>query len=97
VGAIPRFVRPKTVLCALKFRRILEVLCLRDLQKVLGAIPRFVRPKNETVCCEIQTHFGSSPPPRFTEKFLDKFSRFMCPKTQLFDVEFRPILQAFRM
>ena len=65
LGAIPRFMRPKIKLFALKFRRILEVLCLWVLQKVLGAIPRFVRPKNETVCCEIQTHFGSSPPPLF--------------------------------
>ena len=45
VGAIPRFVRLKTKLFALKFRRILEVLCLRVVQKVLGAIPRFVHPK----------------------------------------------------
>jgi len=33
VGAFPRFVRPKTKLFAVKFRRILEVLCLHDLQK----------------------------------------------------------------
>jgi len=45
VGAIPQFLRPQTKLFALKFRRILEVLCLQVLQKVLGAIPRFVRPK----------------------------------------------------
>ena len=31
LGAIPRFLRPKTKLFAMKFRRILEVLCLRCL------------------------------------------------------------------
>jgi len=35
VGTIPRFVRSKTKLFAVKFRRILEVLCLQDLQKKL--------------------------------------------------------------
>jgi len=43
---------------------------------------------NEAVCCEIQTHFGSSPPPRFTEKVLHRFSRFMCPKTKVFALKF---------
>jgi len=33
VGAIPRFVRPKMKLCAVKFRRILEVFALQALQK----------------------------------------------------------------
>jgi len=37
VGAIPRFVRPKTKLFPVKFRRILEVLCLQDLQKKFWA------------------------------------------------------------
>ena len=35
LGAIPRFVRPKTKLFAVKLGRILEVLCLQDLQKRL--------------------------------------------------------------
>jgi len=38
--------RPKTKLFAVKFRRILDVLCLQGFtKKVLGAIPRFVCPK----------------------------------------------------
>jgi len=37
VGAIPRFVRPKTKLIAVKFRRILKVLCLQGLQKKFWA------------------------------------------------------------
>jgi len=37
LGAIPRFVRPKTNLCAVKFRCILEVLWLRVVQKKFWA------------------------------------------------------------
>jgi len=33
--------------------------------------------KNEAVCREVQTHFGSSPFARFTEKVLGAISRFM--------------------
>ena len=40
--------------------------------------------KNEAVCREVETHFGSSPLARFTEKVLGAISRFMCPKTKLF-------------
>jgi len=53
--------------------------------------------KNKAVCCEIQTHFRSSPPPRFTEKVLGPFSRCMCTKTKLFAVKFRRILEVFRL
>ena len=49
--------------------------------------------KNEAVCSEVHTHFASSPRPRFTEKILDKFSRFMCSKTKLFALKFTHILQ----
>jgi len=48
LGAFSQFVRPKTKLFALKFRRILEVLCLQGLQKkVLGAISRYMCPKTQ--------------------------------------------------
>jgi len=72
--------RPKTKLFAVKFRRILEVLALRGLWKRSGRIITICASKNETVCREVQTHFGSSPPPRFTEKLLDRFSRLMYQK-----------------
>jgi len=38
--------------------------------------------KKQSCCCEIEieTHFRSSPTPRFTEKVLDDFSQFMHPK-----------------
>jgi len=82
---------------AVKFRRILEVLALQGLWKDLGCIITICASKNQTVCRDVQMNFGSSPPPRFTEKVLDKFSRFMCPKIKLFDLRFRRILQAFRL
>jgi len=37
LGAISRFVRPKTKQFAVKFRRILKVLCLQGLQKKFWA------------------------------------------------------------
>jgi len=37
LGAISRFLRPKTKLFAVEFRRISEVLCLQGLQKKLRA------------------------------------------------------------
>jgi len=63
-------------------------------EKSSGHIITICASKNETVCRKVQTHFGSSPRPRFTEKVLDKFSRFMCPKTKLFAVKFTHILHA---
>jgi len=128
VGAIPRFVRPKSKLFAVKLRRILEVLCLQDLQKRLwvqfhnlclqkrsclmwnsdafwkfsackfyrkssGRNSTICASKNKAVCCEVQTYFGSSLPPRFTEKVLGAIPRFVRPKTKLFAVKFRRILE----
>ena len=66
-GAILQFVRPKTKLSAVKFRRILEVLCLQVLKKICRRDSTIYASKNETVCCEVQTLFGSSLPASFTE------------------------------
>jgi len=49
--------------------------------------------KNEAVCLEIQTHFGNSLRARFTEIVLGAFSRFLHPKTKLFALRFRRILE----
>jgi len=105
LSAFSHFLCPQTKLFAVKFRRILEVLCLQGLQRKLctnfhdlctpkrrfllwsshtfwkfsackvyrksyGHIITIYASKNETVCCEVQTHCGSSPPARFTEKSL---------------------------
>jgi len=53
--------------------------------------------KNEAVCLKVQTHFRSSLRARFTEKVLGAFSRFMRPKTKLFGVKFKRILDVVRL
>jgi len=53
--------------------------------------------KSEAVCREVETHFGSSPLARFAEKLLGAISRFVRPKTKLFEVKFRRILEVIRM
>jgi len=48
MGAFSRFLRPKSKLFAVKFRPILEVLCLQGLQKkVPGAMSRYMCPKTK--------------------------------------------------
>jgi len=49
--------------------------------------------KNEAVCRGAQTHFGRSVPASFTAKVLGAIPRFARPKTKLFAVEFRRILE----
>jgi len=46
-GALSRFMRSKTKLFALEFRRILEVPCLQFCRKFLGAYSRFLRLKTK--------------------------------------------------
>jgi len=53
--------------------------------------------KNEAVCCEVQTHSGSSLPARFTEKVVSAIPRFVRPKTKLFAVKFRCSLEVFAL
>jgi len=93
VGAIPRFVHPKTKLFAVKFRRILEVLCLQDLQKNCGRNSTICASKNEAVFCEIQMHSGSALPVSFTGKVVGAIPQFLRPKMKLFAVKFRRILE----
>jgi len=116
LSAFSRFMLPKMKLFAVEFRHILEVLCLRVLQKKFWVqfddlcvqkwsgllwssdafwklspcmlykksseciFPIYVS-KNEAVCHGVQTHFGSSLPANFTEKFLAQF-RDLCVKTR---------------
>jgi len=49
MGAFSRFMRPKTKLFAVKFRRILKFSACELKKKVVGAIPRFVRPKTKLI------------------------------------------------
>jgi len=64
-------------------------------EQSFGRILMIDASNSEAVCCEIQTHFRSSPPLRLTEKVLDKFSRFIHLQTKLFVVKFRHILEVF--
>ena len=84
-------------LFAAKFRRILEVLRMQGLQKVSGRIFWIFPSKNYAVCCEVQVHFRSSLPARFTKRFLGAFSRLMRLKTKMSAVKFRQILKVFSM
>jgi len=49
--------------------------------------------KNEAVYCEVQTDFKSSLPVSFTDKVVGAILQFVCPKTKLFAVKFRRILE----
>jgi len=66
--------RPKTKLFAVKFRRILKVLCLRVLQKRCGCNSTIFASKNEAVCREIETHSGSSRIASFKENVVVQFN-----------------------
>jgi len=93
VGAIPRFMCPKTKLLAVEFRHILEVLCLQVLQKKLWAQFPICASNNEAVCCEVQTHSVISLPASFSESVLGTIPGFVRPKTKLFALKFRRILE----
>ena len=71
----------------------MEVICLQDLQKRLWAQFQDLCVQNKAVFCEVQTHFGSSLPPRFTEKVLGAIPRFFRRRTKLFAVKFTRILK----
>jgi len=76
-------VRPKTKLFAVKFRRILEVLCLQVLQKKFWAQFLDFVLKNEAACCEVQTHFGSVALARLIKKLWARFHD-LCVRKQTF-------------
>jgi len=62
-------------------------------KKSSGLIFTICAYKNEAVCREIQTHFESSLPASFTEKVVGAIPQFVHPKTKLFAVKFRRILE----
>jgi len=66
-------------------------------EKSSGRIFTIYASKNEAVCREVETHFGSYPLVRFTKKVLGARSRFMRPKTKLFAVKFRRIVEVLRL
>ena len=87
-GRIYTIYASKTKLFAMKFRRILEVLCLQVLQK------RFWVQFHDL--CEQKwsgTHFGSFRLSSFIKKIMGAIPRFVRPKMKLFTVMFRYILE----
>jgi len=66
-------------------------------KKSSGRIFPIFASRNEGVCREVQTHFQSSMPARFTEKVMGAIPRFMCPKLKRFAVKFRCILEVFAL
>ena len=97
MGTFSWFLRPKTKLLAVKFKRIFQVLCSQGLQINSGRIFTICVSKNEAVSCEVQTHFGNSLSADVAEKVLAALSRYMRPKTKLFAVKFRHILEVFTL
>jgi len=98
VGAIPRFARPKTKLFTVKFRRILEVLCLQvSKKKVLGASPRFVCPKMKLFAVKFRRISEVLRLQGLQRNFWTNFHDLCVQKRSCFAVKFRPILQAFRL
>jgi len=100
LGKISRVVHPKTKRFAVKFRRVLEILCLaRFIKKSSGRIFSIFSSKSEAVCRWVQMHSGCSLLARFTVKVLGAIPRFTIyvSKTKRFAVEFRRILEAFAL
>jgi len=93
LGAFLRFIRPKAKLFSVKFRRILEILCLQGLQIKFWAHCHDLCVQNEAVSCEVQTHFGSFHLARFIRKVPGALSRFLRPIMKLFAAKFRRILE----
>ena len=54
-------------------------------------------PQTKKACCEVQTHFSSSPFAKFTTEVLGAFSSDLCPKMKMFAVKLRRILDIFTL
>ena len=95
LGALSRFLRPKTKLFAVKFWRILEVFSMQALWKSYGRNLTINASKNVTICRDVQTQIGTFPFARFIEKVMGEISRLTRLKTKLFAVKLRRILEVF--
>jgi len=93
LGAIPRFVRPKTKLIAVKFRCILEVLYLQHLQKKFWAQFHDLCVQNWNGLLWSSDASWKFAPFKFYKKILGTDFRLMRPKTKLFAVKFKRILE----
>jgi len=60
-----------------------------------GRIITIYASKNEAVCREVRTDFRSISRASFIKKDMGAISRFLHPKTKLFVVEFRRVLEVY--
>ena len=97
LGAFSRFMRPKTSCLLSSSDAVLTFSPCMLYIKFSGRIFTICASKNEANCCEVQTHFGSSLPASFAENVLGAIPRFVRPKTKLFEVKFRRILEVLRL
>jgi len=93
LGAIPRFMCPKMKWFVAKSDAFWTFSSCMLCKKSSGRIFPIFASKNEADCRVTQTHFGRSRLARFVKKGLGAFSRFLRPKTKLFAVKFRRILE----
>ena len=85
--------RPKTKLFAVKFRRILDVLCLQVLQKKFWAQFLDLCVQKWSGLLRSSDAFRKFSPFNLNKKGLGAFSRVVRTKMKLFTVEFRRILE----
>jgi len=100
IGKISRGVHPtpKTKRFAVKFRRILEVLCLaRFIKKVLSAFSRFLRPKTKLFAVKFRRILEILCLQGLQKKVPSAMSRYMCPKTKVYLMKFKRILEVFAL
>jgi len=97
LGAFSRFLRPKTKVFAVKFRRILEFLCLQVLQKKFWAQFHKLRVQKRSGSLWRSEASWKFSPCKVTEKVLGAFSCFLRAKTKLYAVKFRRIFDVFAL
>ena len=92
VGAFSWFMRPKTKLFAVEFRRILKVFCLQVLQEKLAQFHDLCVQKRSCLPWNLDAFWKFSAC-KIYRKIVGAIPRFVRPKTKLFSVKFRCILE----
>ena len=95
MGSFSLFMCPKTKLLAVKFRRILDVLCLQVLQKSFWAHLHDLCVQKRSSLPWSSDGFWKFSPWKLRKKDMGAFSRFLRTKMKLFALEFRRILEVF--
>jgi len=79
----------------MKFRRIWKFSPCEVYKQWSGCIFTIYVSINEVVCYEVLTHYGSSLLATFGKKGLGTFLQLLRPKTKMFALKFRRILEVF--